>query len=145
VTASRFTSFVLLAVLIVAFGCSGKHKLVEVEGTVKVNGQPVEKIQVEFWPVASGPRSIGVTDAQGRFTLMSDDGKQKGASLGMHKVVLRDVGILGDKFLGRAGEDVDMTKGQKPRIAAIYGDPQTTTLNKEVKSGKNQIDIEAIP
>lgn len=144
-TFNRFVPFILLAGLIVASGCSGKPKLVEVEGTVKVNGQPVEGIQVEFWPTASGPRSFGVTDAQGRFTLTTDDGKEKGASVGMHKVVLRDVGIMGDKFLGRAGEDVDMTKGKKPRIANVYSDPHTTTVEKEVKSGKNQIDIELLP
>ena len=141
----RFGCFLLLACLIAFTGCSDGPKIVEVEGSVKVNGEPTSGIQVEFWPIASGPRSIGVTDEHGRYSLTTDDGKKKGAVVGQHKVILRDVGILGDKFLGRAGEDVDMTKGKKPRISNVYGDPHTTTVEKNVTTGKNTIDIEVNP
>ena len=116
--------------------------MAEVDGTVKVNGKPVDKIQVEFWPTGKGPRSIGVTDAEGKFVLSSDDGKSKGAALGDHKVVLRDVGIMGDKFLGRAGEDVDMSKGKVSRVNLRYSDVAKTDLQKTVTDGKNTIEIE---
>jgi hypothetical protein len=135
---------VCLASLLVAFvasGCNSGPQLAEVEGTVKVNGQPVDNIQVEFWPTSSGPKSIGVTDAQGRYTLTTDTNR-KGAVVGSHKVVLKDVGIMGDKFLGRAGEDVDMTKGKKSRIPTNFNDVSKTPIEKTVKAGeKNQIDI----
>jgi hypothetical protein len=123
-----------------ASGCGGPN-LAEVEGTVKLNGKPLEKIQVEFWPEASGPRSMGTTDAQGKFVLMTDDGKRTGAVVGWHKVVLKDVGVLGDQFLGRKGEAVDMTKGKKAAVTS-YGDPQKTTVRKEVTAGKSVIDID---
>lgn len=135
----RFASFALLLALLAA-GCGGGPEFAEVQGTVKVNGRPVDKIQVEFWPTVSGPRSIGVTDAEGRFTLTADTGKP-GAVVGTHKVVLRDVGIMGDKFLGRAGESIDMTKGKPSRIPTAYADSTKTTMEKTVVSGKNQFDL----
>ena len=138
----RFPLVAFTVGLCFLIGCGGGPNLAEVEGTLKRNGKPLDKIQVEFWPVKSGPRSMGTTDAQGRFTLMTDDGKRKGAVVGSHKIVLKDVGVLGDKFLGRAGEDVDMTKGKKPQVSDAYGDPQKTPVTKEVTSPKCVIDIE---
>jgi hypothetical protein len=142
----RFAGLSLVLGLIVLGGCGrAGPQLSEVEGTVKMRGKLLDKIHVEFWPEGDGPRSIGMTDDQGRFTLTTDDGKRKGALVGAHRVVLRDTGILGDKFLGRAGEGVDLTKGKKPRIPAQYGDPHLTPLKKEVTSGKCVIELEVVP
>jgi len=137
----RMVNCAFVAGLITLIGCEGGPKLAEVEGTVKLKGNTLDKIQVEFWPIGSGPRSFGVTDAKGRFTLTSD-GKRNGAVVGAHKVVLRDVGILGDKFLGRAGETVDMAKGKKSRISEDLSDPQKTPFTREVATGKNTIELE---
>jgi hypothetical protein len=124
-------------------GCGRGISMAEVEGVVTLNGKPVEKIQVEFWPSKEGPRSIGVTDSEGRYKLKTDDGTQPGAAVGKHSVVLHDVGIFGDKFLGRGAEDVDISNGQKPRISSEYCDAARTTLQKEVVAGqKNQIDLQ---
>ncbi len=132
-------AFVLAALV----GCADSGpRMAEVEGTLKLKGKPLDKIQVEFWPMAGAPRSRGLTDAEGRFTLTTDDGKRKGAVIGSHKIVLRDVGVLGDKFLGRAGENVDMTKGKKPQVSDAYSDPHKTPLNREVTAGKCVIDID---
>jgi hypothetical protein len=123
-------------------GCSRGPQVAEVEGNVKVKGQPIDKIRVEFWPEGDGPRSRGVTDSQGHFVLSLEDGSQPGAMVGSHSVILTDVGILGDKILGRAGENVDMAQGKKPRIASTYANPQTT-LKKQVEAGKkNEIELE---
>ena len=139
----RIAPCALAAGLLALAGCGeGGPEMSAVEGTLKVKGKPLERIQVEFWPEVDGPRSIGVTDAQGHFTLATDDGKRQGAVVGPHKVVLRDVGILGDKFLGRAGENVDMSKGKKPRVPAAYRDPHRTPLKKEVTPGNCVIELE---
>ena len=106
----------------------------------------MDRIQVEFWPEGEGVRSIGTTDSEGRFKLMTDDGKLQGAVLGNHKVVLRDVAVLGDTFLGRAAEDADMSQGRKPRISGAYGSLEGTSLTAEVVSGKkNEIDFQVDP
>ncbi|MGL4554780.1 MAG: hypothetical protein ACRC33_26745 [Gemmataceae bacterium] len=138
----RLASIASVAVVFALAGCGGGPTLAEVEGTLKLNGVPLDKIQVEFWPVGSAPRSMGTTDAQGRYTLLTDDGKRKGAVLGEHKIVLKDVGVLGDKFLGRAGEDVDMTQGKKAQISNAYSDPQKSPISKQVTAGKCVIDID---
>lgn len=128
--------------LLTLAGCSGGPEMVEVEGTVKKDGQPLDKIQVEFWPEGDGPRSIAVTDAAGKFVLKSDDGRRDGAVVGSHRVVLRDVGIWGGK-VGRETEGVDLSKGKKPRVGPQYGDAAKTPVKKTVSSGeKNVIDIE---
>ena len=49
----RLSLLALAVVLFVASGCgSGGPAIAEVEGTVKLNGRPLDKIQVEFWPEA---------------------------------------------------------------------------------------------
>ena len=117
--------------------------MAEVQGTVTMGGKPLDKIMVEFWPVSEGPRSFATTDADGRFKLMTDDGKRDGASVGSHKVVLKDVGVLGDKFLGRAGENADMSQGKKPRISGKYASPETTMISeKVVNKKKNEFTFE---
>jgi hypothetical protein len=148
VAKSRWFVSVIVPVVASLLGCGGsKVPVAEVEGTVKVNGQPVEKIQVEFWPVGTGVRSIGMTDAAGRFKLTTDDGKRQGAAVGTHKVVLHDVGIFADARVGgRAAEDVDISQGKKPRISGDYSNPEKTTLKAEVFSGKkNQVDLQVEP
>ena len=132
VAKSSWLATLVISWLVVCSGCGESVPVAEVEGTVKLNGKPVDKIQVEFWPVGTGVRSVGTTDAEGRFKLMTDDGTRAGAAIGSHKVVLHDVGILGDKFLGRAGEDADMAQGKKPRISSEYADPEKSSLKAEV-------------
>lgn len=133
----------LFAFLLAAAGCGDSIPVAEVEGVVTLNGKPIDKIQVEFWPIGSGTRSFATTDAEGKYALTTDDGLRKGASLGQHKIVMHDISVLGDEFLGRAGENVDMSKGRKSRISAKYSNPEKSTVTKEVVAGKlNKIDIE---
>ncbi|MDY3553844.1 hypothetical protein R5W24_002958 [Gemmata sp. JC717] len=141
-TIRRCSALALLATVSALVGCGGGPQLAEVEGVLKLNGKPLDKIQVQFWPEAGAPRSSATTNAEGRFVLKTDDGQRTGALVGWHKVVLKDVGVLGDKFLGRAGETVDMAKGKKAQISNAYSDPNKTTVRKEVTAGKCVIEID---
>ena len=135
----------LIAISIGLFsGCgSDGPKVVSVEGTVKLNGKPMDKILVEFLPTSEGPRSFGETDSEGHFKLTTDDGKRNGASVGTHVVTLKDASILG-KFMGRKGENVDMSEGRKSRISGKLSSPDTTTLSVTVDaSKKNDFALEA--
>jgi hypothetical protein len=87
---------VLAAIAVVAWavGCGGKPlKLVPAEGTVTIGGVPAANIALQFLPDTNGevqtPSSQGLTNAEGRFALMSQTG-QPGAVPGWHSVLLVD-------------------------------------------------------
>ena len=54
---------------------------------------------------------------------------------GEHKVVLRDAAVNGGKLLGRAGEEVDLTEGRKPRIANKYTSIDQSGLTATITAG----------
>ena len=141
---SRVLMPLLAITAITTFGCGGGGvKIVPVEGTVKLDGKPLDRIMVEFWPESEGPRSFGETDSEGHFVLTTDDGKREGAAVGSHKGLVKDVSVLGDKFLGRAGENVNITEGRKPRISNKFATIETTTVTMKVEpSGENKFDIQ---
>ncbi len=88
----------LSSLLLLSFGvlgCSGGEappKLYPVTGTVVVGGKPLENITVQLMPVdpaAKGRPGIGKTDAEGKFTILTNG--DKGANAGKFKVVLQSV------------------------------------------------------
>ncbi len=129
--------------------CSGCRDtgptLYDVEGTVLLKGKPLEKVRVEFWPTVEGPQSEALTDDQGRFSLKLSDGVTKGAVAGKHKVVLKDVSIYTGQFMGRSGADVDMAKGQKPRIASTYTNVTMTPLEADITAEQKDLKFEVQP
>lgn len=134
--------FLFSALLLTVVGCGDGIKIAAVTGSVSTeDGKALDKIMVEFFPTAGGPRSYAETDAQGKFTLMLDDGRQ-GAVLGSHNIVLRDVGNV-PKFVGRKGEDQPVSDGSKPRIAGKYNFPDKSGLTFTVSSGSNDASLKA--
>src|SRR5438045_84351 len=73
-----------------AVGC-GSSTNVPVSGVVKVDGKPYKNAVVSFQPMGGkdnpnpGRGSSGLTDENGRFALMTDDGKS-GAVPGKHRI-----------------------------------------------------------
>lgn len=69
------------------FGCGQKGpKLVNVEGTLTVNGEAIEGALIEFQPDdPTGSPSYGATDADGHYELEFNP-QRKGALIGMHRV-----------------------------------------------------------
>lgn len=122
-------------------GCGGDGiTIVPVEGTVTLDGQPLERIMVEFWPESEGPRSFASTDEQGHFVLTTDDGKRQGAALGTHRITLKDMTVYNDKFLGRAAENMtNNSSGKKNRIADKYSLATSTDLRQVVEKGKENV------
>ncbi len=127
-------------------GCGERMEVANVTGTVTLNGKPLELVQIEFWPT-NGPRSLGKTDAEGKFTLKLDgQNPQAGAVPGKHKVALRDTWPSKDDYLNDGGEWVDMSNGRKSRIHSKYYDPPTSPLSVDVEAGKeNNFDFEVDP
>ncbi|MEX1223311.1 MAG: carboxypeptidase-like regulatory domain-containing protein [Pirellulales bacterium] len=75
-------------------GCGGdSFDVAPVSGTVTLDGQPLPEARVAFEPIApagellAGPGSHGKTDAAGRYTLETLEGR-RGAVIGRHRVTI---------------------------------------------------------
>jgi hypothetical protein len=145
---------VTLLVPILAAGCAfGPPAVGEVEGTVTLKGKPLANVRVEFMPDyrkdTKGPRSTAMTDDKGHYTLTCDDGRP-GAVVGTHLVLIRwdDSWYSRDKSPRNVGADFNSdaeAARQKSPVPAQYRAASTTPLQKEVKSGKQTIDLELTP
>jgi hypothetical protein len=139
-----------LATLLAA-GCGSGTPLGEVEGTVNWEGRPLANVAVEFIPDAdkgtSGPRSTAVTDAEGHFVLRCED-QRPGAVIGFYRVVILPTG----RSEANVGRDPRRNRGAKaagnpdtsgvfpPRLLK-YESATSTPLRKEVKPGKQRLDL----
>ena len=139
----------LVAVLVA--GCSGP-KLVPVTGKVTLNGQPLKNVRVDFHPDpdqgTTGPSSTGTTDDSGNFTLVCEErGGAAGAVVGHHRVILSDLDIYGNVFVGRGDYRTEGPKGPKetpknPRFGAVYSDLAKTPFKQEVTAGMGAVTFE---
>src|SRR5690606_21013092 len=110
-----------VALLISGCGEEKEYEIVHVEGTVTMDGNPIDKISLRFVPEGLGPESMGKSDDSGHFVLTTIEEKpQDGAVVGLHKVVIIDTSIYTKPFRGRASETEDLTEGKVPRIAVKY-------------------------
>jgi hypothetical protein len=121
--------FVLIGLLLGVTGCGGA-KYAPVSGRVLLDGKPVANATVVFTPDAEknpGPGSKGKTDKDGRFTLETMTGDQKGALVGVHKV----------SITAYEGDEIPDSSGQGRFAKRIVGDDynSNTKLTFEVKPG----------
>jgi len=139
----RAAGMTCLSGLMIVAGCSPSGPaFAPVNGRLTSQGKPVAEVQVEFWPDVTGPRSIGMTDADGRYSLTSDDGEHEGAVVGSHKVVLVDLIAYGKVPITKP-RDIEKINLKSARIGPQFSNPNQTKLKKEVASGKeNTIDLE---
>ena len=87
----KLTCLMLLPLLLLGCGKSGP-KVAPVSGRVMLDKKPLANADIVFSPTeANADKSPQVesssrTDAEGRYTLLTNDDKRKGALLGAHKV-----------------------------------------------------------
>ena len=149
--ATRLLALVPAAVL-VASGCSDGVKLVPVTGKVTMNGRPLKNVKVAFHPdpdqKTTGPSSTAVTDADGNFSLVCQErGNAPGAVAGFHRVIVSDLDVFGDVFVGRGDYRSEDPKGPKevpkfPRFPTAYSDLSQTPFKIEVKPGMDPVPLE---
>ncbi len=144
------TSAFLLCALIA--GCSSNEPtLAEVKGKLVMNGKPLGNVKVSFHPDpdrgTKGNGSSGVTDAEGNFALQYAVGKP-GAIVGSHRVVLEDLDVYGNVFVGRGDYRREDGKGgqlevpKKNRFPEIFTDLGRTPLKQDVTAGMGPITID---
>lgn len=131
---ARTSFFLLLAFgpLVFVAGCGNGLGLASVEGTVTLDGAPLEGAEVIFRPVDGRP-SLGVTDASGKYTLRYDT-DQMGALQGKHKV---SISTAGDA--AQSGSEDGASGGKVERVPAQYN--KRTTLEVDVASGGGPVDF----
>ncbi|HWL10665.1 MAG TPA: hypothetical protein VNQ76_19820 [Planctomicrobium sp.] len=87
-----FIMFVTTLCVSASLGCGNGERYVPVRGTVTMDGQPLENVNLLFEPLSvgdelpAGKPSVGKTDVQGKFQLRSPLGKRDGAVAGPHRV-----------------------------------------------------------
>lgn len=131
-------------VLLLAVGCS-KPDLAKVTGTVKTSdGTPLQSVHVWFYPdTTEGMMSLGKTDDDGNFELLTADRKHSGAQPGAHKVALRDTWFMREyKVDPASGETITVDIGEKSRIDWAYSTHVNSPLAFTVEPGQdNHFDI----
>lgn len=149
----RFRFLVSLAVggsLISLGACrSETFPMVPVEGVLTKGGKPMDNVKVEYYTDREsgtiGPRSFGVTDAEGRFRLDTDAG-ESGAVVGKHRVVLTDVEYLERTAPIPPNHPIALKhKGKGPpvdRIPESYREFFLTPLRSEVGPPSSTVSLE---
>jgi hypothetical protein len=162
----RARGVILVSALVI--GCGDATVAIHpVTGKLTKGGKPLEGVMVTFTPVPTGPNaptlsSSGMTNANGEFVLIAQNGKA-GAMAGKHKVQL----TIPDKAAAGSGDwsdpafrekmtqdrNASLTAGssgaptaadageQADLIPREYADGEKTPLTYEVKAGTNSFDI----
>ena len=111
-------------------GCEKGPEVAPVTGIVTQNGEPLPGAMVEFQPDRGAP-SYAYTNESGEYAIKYQLDRM-GALLGHHRVSVRTKGEITDP-------ETDMTYNRPETVPAAYNDE--STLEYEVKRGKNQFDI----
>lgn len=121
-----------LLLLLALSGCRSDDGLVRVTGQLTYKGQPVPGTEVRFFPDDGSRRSVGHTDADGRFTLHFSR-QEEGAVLGKHTVALFYV-VNADEEMGKTPLKVS------PEVRAALekrATPEKSDIHVEItKSGQ---------
>jgi hypothetical protein len=116
-------------------GGAEKPKLVPVQGTVTMDGQPLVGASVMFGGVA-----LGETDANGHYELSK--GKEKGVPAGDYTVVV-EKWVNPDGSVYKSAEGVSpMEAGAKQEIPPKYSNAEQSQLKKTVPPEGGTIDLE---
>lgn len=120
--------------MVVLTGCGGSSgpDLLPAEGTVTLDGQPLDQAVVTFVP-ANGRPSVGVTDPQGHYRLKYTEDRS-GALPGAHKVVIVS------EVAPSGGEGSDPKPGRKELLPKRYH--EQTELTANVVSGTKTYDFQ---
>src|SRR5262245_52464661 len=124
-------------------GCgSGGPQIVEIEGTVTRNGQPVPSLRIFFEP-AKGRPSWAVSDQNGHFKLDYDI-DHDGALVGSHTVWVVDEGGIVDPTAVASGRPMPKRNPDSGKIIEKDGkletSPKTVDITKSNKNFKLELD-----
>lgn len=128
--AHTLTAVSLLLVVVFATGCDNGPELVNVTGTVHMDGKPLPNASIEFQPKGGSP-SFATTEADGTYVLMFTRDR-KGAMPGQHTVRITTKGVVTD------------AEGNEQRVRELLPAKyhEESELVREVVSGENVLDFD---
>ncbi len=150
---SHLKSIVLLCVITVTLGCSGKNRpeglpdLIATEVKITQEGTPVSGAFVRLVPESASNKwsSGGTTDANG-VAVIRVDGEYVGAPAGEYKVVVSKTIMEGPKSTGSDLNNLDAAPTKSSSsvdlIDPMYANPSKTTLNLSVSQGQKQFEFD---
>ena len=156
-SASRLVLFILLTSgLLPLAGCSRGPEFAEVEGTVTLDGKPLDNVEVVFLPDAEkgnhGASSSAYTDAKGHYQLHCDKADKSGVVVGLHRVCVNDITAVAppDQLAalraateGKSARPPLPLKSQPSRVPPAYSDVSQTPLRDvEVKPGPQTMEFD---
>jgi hypothetical protein len=120
-------------------GCGRSVPLGQVDGTLRLDGQPFNQVMVVFIPEdPQQPQSIGITDAEGKFQLRCGSAG-RGAVVGQHRVTLVDAAVAPG---GRSRDDDELPEGAAAPVSRVpekYARPDKTPLRQSVAPGSQNV------
>jgi hypothetical protein len=122
-------------------GCNSSPpglKLVPVEGVITLDGKPLSGADIMFVPQGEtkGQGGVARSDASGKFQLLSQDRKLKGAPVGDYRVVMNKlVKPDGSDFVPDPNSGPMDTGGFKELLPPAYSDMGQTQLQAIVSDG----------
>ena len=135
-------SICCVLMIFTSVGCKGEgFTLAPVTGVVTADGKPVTDLKIVFYPRGTeenptpGPFSTGMTDSEGKFTLVSRHG-EPGAVVGPHRVGFELPDGMDAEALGEARSTLTemMAEGDADpeRVKAVKQDIEK--IKKEMKA-----------
>ena len=151
-TGHPYKTIVFAAILLTfCIGCGPPDPPATVEGTLRLNGKPLDNCLVTFLPEADTKNrhfthSSAVTDRNGHYRLQTDT-QQDGAATGSHCVTIQDLSARSSTPRQDHGSpEIEKQKAALPprpsRIKPTYLSAQTTPIRKELQQGHQIIDLD---
>jgi hypothetical protein len=147
----RTAGCALLMAVVLAAGCGeAPPPIVNVEGTVRLGGKPLNKVRVVFISLSKAGKGYiasGVTDEEGRYRLTRDG--QPGACAGENRVLVQESDapreLLGESLEAQAGlVKYYQSLGNRP-IPALYGTAVQSPLRATVTADQEKYDFDLKP
>jgi len=141
----------MLSVLWTCTGCGQKPPPANVEGTVRLDGSPLDNCLITFLPQLSQKEpqrhASAVTDERGHYRLRLAD-QREGASLGPHRVTVQDLSVsTGVRRRDHGTADLEIgrsppTPMRRSRVPPRYSSSAQTPLRQEIRAGAQRIDFD---
>ena len=122
-------------------GCGGQGpKLYSVSGTLTHNGKPLPNMGVTFLPVDGARPSLGMTDANGRFTLQYTADRQ-GARGGEHVVAVSYLPLAPDELAAYGAGKRDFLPADIKAVLEKYGNQDTSPCRVTITSNVANLEV----